>query len=259
MKIKSKYSNHTIYWMGAFALFILCSFTVGDFVINELTQSKKTKYRKDATRLALRLLTNNSNYLNAKAEVPNDVVESIYQALVSIHMSDSEPARSVTQIHKLHTFPIPTVDNFLVVYRRDANWAKPLRLGDTRTDSDQINDLIDQYGLKIDNNVEWDEDHYSFNVRATESLNLAPIANDFKNIDGIKQVDLLTPNGDGNDIEVREVNDGWEVNYIIKFDSCFTGCKKQHIWKFFVNESGEVAFLEECGDTLPVWMARKGK
>ncbi len=221
---------------------------------NKLSRYKKRKYRKDATRLALRLLSSSRDYTDLNAEAPKEDVESIYNALVAVHMSGLEKSKEVTQAHKLHTFPIPSVDKFFVVYKRTAEWAKPLRLGDHFTDNEEINELNEKYGLIIDKHVEWDEEHNSFNIKATKSLNIAPIANSFSNIEDVVLVDLLTPDGDGNDIEVRRLKNGWMLNYMVKFDSCITGCKKKHVWTFEVSDDQQVKFVSESGDELPDWM-----
>ncbi|MEM1322476.1 MAG: hypothetical protein AAGG75_19590 [Bacteroidota bacterium] len=222
---------------------------------DKITAYKQNKYRKDATRLALRLVSDNKDYQALNAEAPKDMVSSIYDALIAVHRSNHKMARLVTRTHKLHTFPIPSVDRFFVVYKREASWARPLRLGDTTTDSEEINKLLDQYGLIIDKHVDWDEEHNSFNVRAKESLNIAPIANAFSLIEEIVLVDLLMPNGDGNDIELKKIDGGWELNYVIKFDSCISGCKKRHIWTFEVRSGNQVSFIGESGDDLPDWMS----
>ena len=221
---------------------------------DRLSNYKQKKYKKDATRLALRMISKDGNYSAIAPQLPEDMVESIYNALVAVHLSDLAKAKEVTKAHKLHTFPVPNVDRFFVMYRRDAPWATPLRLGDNETDNEQINSLCQQFGLVIENNVEWDEDHNSFHIRAKQSLNIAPIAQEFLTIQGIAKVDLLTPNGDGNDIEIKKIADGWELNYQVKFDGCISGCQKKHNWSFAINAAGEVKFIGESGDELPEWM-----
>lgn len=225
--------------------------------MSTLSDYKKNQYRKDATRLALRLQSDNRDFTELKAEVPTELVESIYQALVAVHLSDIKMAKEVTRVHKLHTFPIPSVDRFFVVYKRSAAWATPLRLGDTVTDNDRINELSEQYGLVIDKHVDWDNDHNSFNIRAKSSLNIAPIAKDFSEIEDVVLVDLLMPNGDGNDIAIKQLTNGWEISYMVKFESCITGCKKRHVWTFDVTNGKNVTFKGETGDELPAWMKKR--
>ena len=219
-----------------------------------ISKYQQKKYYKDAVRLALRLSSENKNYHALKAEVPSQLVSSIYNALVAVHLNGSEGAHAVTKTHKMHTFPDPNVDRFFVVYEKKASWAKPLRLGNLETGSEKVNKLLEKYGLVIDRNSEWDEENNALHIRAKEPLNITPLANDFKRIDGVILVDLLQPDGEGNDIEIKEIENGWQIDYVLKFDSCFTGCQKKHYWSFQVNTAGDVIYLGEFGDELPEWM-----
>lgn len=221
--------------------------------VEGLSNHQKNQYKKDATRLALRQLVGVNSFENLDAEVPKEMVESIYSSLIAIHTSGLPEAQIVTAHHKLHTFPTPTVDRLVVIYKRDATWATPLRLGDDVTDNDKINELSEKFKLKIDRHVEWDEEHFSFNMRAEESINIAPLAKDLSTVESVTLVDLMEPNGDGNDIEIKKLQNGWEINYIIKFDGCISGCKKRHTWTFEVVDK-KVNFKGESGDELPKWM-----
>ena len=222
-----------------------------------LSNHQKNQYKKDATRLALRQLVGGNSFENLDAEVPKEMVESIYSSLIAIHTSGLPEAEIVTTQHKLHTFPTPTVDRLIVIYKRDATWAIPLRLGDDVTDNDKINELSEKFKLKIDRHVEWDEEHFSFNMRAEESLNLAPLAKDLSTVESVTLVDMMEPNGDGNDIELKKLENGWEINYIIKFDRCISGCKKRHTWSFEVI-NGKVNFKEESGEQPELCRTRWG-
>ncbi len=222
-----------------------------------LSEYQQLKYKKDATRLALRLLSTEKDYIDIKAEVPNEMVTSIYTALVAVHTSELPKAAEVTETHKLHTFPMPSIDHFFVIYEKTANWCQPLRLGENTTDNRAINELLKTYDLAIDQHMEWDEQHNSFNVRARNSLNMAPVAQLFSTMENVLLVDLLVPDGDGNDIEIKEIDGGWEINYIVKFDTCITGCKQRHVWTFEVRD-GNADFVKEWGDDLPNWMKKHG-
>ena len=221
---------------------------------NLISTHQKNKYRKDATRLALRQLAGQQSFDELETEVPKSLVDPIYEGLIAVHQSELPEAKIVTKVHKLHTFPTPTVDRLVVIYKRDAAWATPLRLGDDVTDNDKINQLSEKFKLKIDRNVEWDEEHFSFNMRAEESINIASVAKVLSTVESVTLVDMLEPNGDGNDIEVKKVANGLEINYIIKFDGCISGCKKRHTWTFEVADNGKVTFKGESGDELPKWM-----
>lgn len=223
-----------------------------------LSKYVQKKYEKDAVRLALRLNSVNKNYHALDIQLPESTVGSIYEALVAIHQSNLPEASIVTRIHKLHTFPAPTVDRFFLIYERKSDWARPLKLGEKETDSKKINALMEKYGLVIDRNSEWDEEHNSLHIRAKSPLNVARLVEEFRKVNGVVKIDLLQPDGDGNDIEVKSTDTGWMINYVVKFDSCINDCKKRHFWSFEVNRQGDVIFLGEHGDDLPEWMQSSG-
>jgi uncharacterized protein YuzB (UPF0349 family) len=240
---------------GSSSILALSNHHHGDPIssVEDLSNHQKNQYKKDATRLALRQLVDGNNFEVLDPEVPKEMVESIYSSLIAIHTSGLPEANIVTAQHKLHTFPTPTVDRLVVIYKRDATWATPLRLGDDVTDNDKINELSAKFKLTIDRHVEWDEEHFSFNMRSEESMNIAPLAKDLSTVESVTLVDMMEPNGDGNDIEIKKLANGWEINYIIKFDGCISGCKKRHTWSFEVI-NGKVNFKGESGDELPKWM-----
>jgi uncharacterized protein YuzB (UPF0349 family) len=240
---------------GSSSILALSNHHHGDPIssVEDLSNHQKNQYKKDATRLALRQLVDGNNFEVLDPEVPKEMVESIYSSLIAIHTSGLPEANIVTAQHKLHTFPTPTVDRLVVIYKRDATWATPLRLGDDVTDNDKINELSSKFKLTIDRHVEWDEEHFSFNMHSEESMNIAPLAKDLSTVESVTLVDMMEPNGDGNDIEIKKLANGWEINYIIKFDGCISGCKKRHTWSFEVI-NGKVNFKGESGDELPKWM-----
>ncbi len=224
----------------------------------DISDYQKMMYEKDATRLALRYIAQGGGYDELGAEVPDEVKDELYSALIAVHKSPFSESVLVTQKHRLHTFPNPAVDKFQVNYKNTAKWATPLRLGDNITNSDIINKLSSKYGLKIESHQTWDDDSNLFIVKAKKAINLAPVANDFMEEEGVEVVKLLIPDSDGNDIEATRTSKGWKLDYIVKFEKCFTGCKKSHTWSFEVanisSGSANVNFIEHYGDELPPWM-----
>lgn len=225
---------------------------------SSLSNYQKKMYEKDATRLALRYISKGGGYEEMGPSVPTEVMNELYSSLIAVHKSPFSESIEVTKKHRLHTFPKPAVDKFQVNYTNTAKWAAPLRLGDNITNSKIINTLCSDYGLVIESHQTWDDKSNIFIVKAKKAINLAPVANDFMEEDGVAFVKLLIPDSDGNDIEAVRTSKGWRLDYIVKFDSCFTGCKKKHIWSFEVanisNGSANVNFIGESGDELPDWM-----
>ncbi len=252
----------------AFAWLLMTAFTsnlnrVVNVVIDDstLTEYQKKMYEKDATRLALRYISKGTDFADLSPQAPQEVTNELYVALLAVYHSPFSEALTVSKTHRLHTFPNPSVDNLQVIYNNQAKWATPLKLGDKKTDNAKINSLCKEFNLKIHSHEIWDDEKNLFMLKADKALNMAAIAKQLETIEEINTIKLLIPSTDGNDIEATKTAKGWKLKYIIKFDSCFTGCKKQHIWTFEIlnitANSANVNFIEESGDDLPDWMQIK--
>ncbi len=264
---------HIIYNLGVLTILwlVLASFTstmeynrtsvnssLVFFDMDNLSDYQKKMYERDATRLALRYVSKGSDFSNLSPRVPMEVKNEILSSLLAVHKSPFNEALEVTRKHKLHTFPNPAVDKFQVNYKNTSTWATPLKLGDNITNSETINKICDDFGLIIESHKIWDDEKNLFIVKAKQTLNMAAIAEQFKSHEGVELVNMLIPDTDGNDILATRTSKGWRLDYMIKFDSCFTGCKKKHVWSFEIanisSGSANVNFLGESGDELPDWM-----
>ncbi len=138
---------------------------------------------------------------------------------------------------------------------RTVDWAEPLREGITETKSDEINDLLDEYDLIIENHEKWTEEQDVIVVRSKEPMNIAALANEFYNIDGVMEIDMGIPEISGSDIKIERVEGGWEVAYILKFGGAYVkGAGKKHTWTYHAMDNGEVKFISETGDEIPAYM-----
>ena len=142
----------------------------------------------------------------------------------------------------------------MVIYDKNVAWARPLTEGINETNSAKINDLLDKYSLVIEKHINWTDNHDAITLRSRDPLNIAALANEFQNIDGVTEIDLGIPKILGNDINAWRVAGGWEIEYIMRFGSWSAGKGKQHVWKFKFNDSGKTQFLSEWGDEIPAWM-----
>lgn len=226
---------------------------------NVLSKVTKAKYKRDATRLYLRDMLKKKRRLEKEdVVIDSKQLEPIFDALISVHQSSIPEAMNVTQQHKIHTFPRPQVNQLIVLYSRNAAWAKPLKMGEKRTMHEGLNKIMDAYELRIMKSTGWNDQQDALVIRSKEPVNMFALASRISALDGIHLVDLAVPSGDGNDISITKIGKGkWEVNYFIKFGSCIDECSKQHIWTFHVNDKGMVEFISEGGDPLPQWMKKK--
>lgn len=218
----------------------------------DIPKSLERKFKRDAARLALRIKAEREELRYQNIVIPRDLMDNFYGILSNIYLRD-ETAKSIAKCN-VHTFPNPSIDHFVVIFDKNVSWAEPLRQGISETSSEDINDLLDEYDLIIEKHVNWNDTQDAITIRSKEPLNMAALANEFYNVEGVSEIDLGIPKVGGNDIEVRRVSGGWEINYVLKFGSYISGNGKKHIWKYKAGDDGSVQFIAEEGDAVPSWM-----
>ncbi|RMG79843.1 MAG: hypothetical protein D6714_15695 [Bacteroidetes bacterium] len=218
----------------------------------DIPKSLERKFRRDAARLALRINAEREDLRYQSIAIPRGVMEDFYTILANIYLHD-ETAKSIAKCN-VHTFPNPSIDHFVVIFDKDVEWAAPLREGISETTSPEINDLLDDYDLIIEKHVNWNDTQDAITIRSKEPLNMAALANEFYNVEGVREIDLGIPKVGGNDILVRRISGGWEIQYVLKFGSYISGKGKQHLWKYKALDNGQIEFLGEEGDAVPSWM-----
>ena len=219
---------------------------------NEIPKSLERKFRRDAARLALRLEAEQEDLRYLNIDITPSNVEMMYNILTTIYV-ENETAKSIAKCN-VHTFPNPSIEQFVLIYERDIEWAEPLLDGINETDSDEFNDLLDEYELIIDKHVPWDDTQDAITIRSKEPLNMAALSNEFYNIEGIEEIDLGIPKAAGNDIVFTRLPDAWEIQYILRFGSFSGNGGKEHIWTFQAKDDGTIQFIEETGEPIPSWM-----
>jgi len=210
------------------------------------------KFKRDAARLALRMESKQEDLRYLNIVIPRDNIENIYSILTNIYVGN-DVARSIADCN-VHTFPNPSIDHLVIIFDRDIDWAEPLRDGISETNSDDINDLLDEYDLIIEKHIQWNDTKDAITIRSKEPLNMAALANEFYNIDGVSSIDLGVPEIGGNDINIQRISNGWEVQYVLRFGSYISGKGKVHIWKFNALDDGSIEMISEGGDPVPEWM-----
>ncbi len=218
----------------------------------EIPKRLERKFRRDAARLALRLTAEQEDLRYQNIEIPRGNIETFYALLAGIYL-DNETAQSIADCN-VHTFPNPSIDRFIVIFDKTVAWAEPLQMGISETDSREINELLDEYNLVLDKHVQWNDTQDAITIRSKEPLNMAALANEFYNVEGVAEIDLGVPEVSGNDIQVRRIEAGWTVEYYLRFGSQITGNGKQHVWTYRAEDSGSVTMLKEEGDPIPEWM-----
>ncbi len=210
------------------------------------------KFKRDAARLALRMESQKEDLRYLNIDIPRDNIENIYNVLTTIY-TDNEIAKSIADCN-VHTFPNPSIDHLVIIFDREVDWAAPLRDGISETDNEEINGLLDDYDLVIEKHIQWNDTKDAITIRSKEPLNMAALANEFYNVEGVSSIDLGVPEIGGNDINITRIEKGWEVQYVLRFGSYISGKGKVHIWKFNALDDGSIEMISEGGDPVPEWM-----
>lgn len=218
----------------------------------DIPKSLERKFRRDAARLALRFEAEKEDLRYLGISIPQTNVDIVFAILSTIYQSD-ETAKSIAKCN-VHTFPNPSIDQFVIIYEREVEWAEPLLDGINETDSEEFNDLLDEYELIIDKHVSWNDTQDAITIRSKEPLNIAALSNEFYNIEGVEEIDLGLPKVAGNDIVFSRIADGWEIQYLLKFGSLSGNGGKKHYWKYEAKDDGVIKFIEEDGAPIPSWM-----
>lgn len=221
-------------------------------VQNDIPKSLERKFRRDAARLALRLEAEKEDLRYLNISIPRTTIEMVYNLLTQVYLKD-ENAKSIAKCN-VHTFPNPSIDQLVIIYEKDVDWAAPLRDGISETEHPDLNDLLDEYELVIEKHVPWNDTEDALTIRSKAPLNMAALATQFEEIDGIVAIDLGVPKVAGNDISINRFQDGWEILYVMKFGSFSSGKGKKHIWKYHALDDGTIQFIEESGSPIPTWM-----
>ncbi len=205
------------------------------------------QFRRDAARLALRLDSEKDDVRYLPVGINRDNLMSLYRALCNIYTQD-ETGKSIARCN-VHTFPNPSIDHLVIIYRRNVDWAGPLSKGITETTNRELNKLLDQYDLAIERHVQWNDTQDAITLRSKEPLNMAAISERFRDIPGVMQIDLGQAKFSGNDIRAKRIGGGWEIEFVLAI-----GVNQQHSWKFKALDNNQVSLLKESGNPMPSWM-----
>lgn len=221
---------------------------------NSLSKAEKKRYKADATRLALRLINKKQQVAEQTVRVPDELVQQLYTVLVAVRTSEHTVLDTIVKRYKIHTFPTPELKQLVLVVPLSAVWLQPLLEGEDTTGHVAINALIKEYQLVKTRLTYLDEEHTGLVLQALEPLNMAALSLAFFKQAGVGSMTPTTLWGDGNDIALTRLKEGWEIVYQVRFGNCSEQCQKIHEWTFRVIEGGEVTYLGESGSTIPPWI-----
>jgi len=232
----------------------LPSFFVDD---SHLPKYLKRIYKRDASRIAIRLMNKELRVSKQTVQIPEELVQAIYNAMVAVRTSDYEAIETVANKYYIRTFPVPNVEKIVLVAEHDAPWLTPLRQQrqDT-TGSPSLNNIIREHNLTFTKMVYVDEERIALVLQSQDPMNVPALMMRFFMQEGIGSIEEVLPYGDGNDIDIQRTKEGWDIRYSLRFGNCSHQCQKAHDWNFSVSEGGDVSYAGDNGHTIPPWITK---
>jgi hypothetical protein len=209
----------------------------------------KHQYREDATELALRLLVQEGETSEDSVELPADLIQTLYNALIQVYQATNEPARNaVVNTYNIHAVPRVNTRELLVGVDSTKAWTQAWRKGKRLTGNAEIDALMEQFDLDL-------KQYLSVSniavLRTGRSLNTPAIAKLFNGIQGVRYANVNGALTDGGDIQAELKGNYWQLKYSIGFGDCMAGCSDRTTWTFNVYPDRGVQFAGRSGSRLP--------
>lgn len=205
------------------------------------------QFKNDAARLMLR---NYDDPEDQSIRISPAQLQPYYSILTKLYLQDEQVIDIINC--KVKTPPNPSTDYIQLIFDRTVSWASPLRAGVSSTKSSIINRYINRYDLIIAKHESFDARRDAITIRSAQPINMAALATQLYEVEGIEEINLGTTRSQTSNIIVRSNEQGWEVQFILYFEE--EGVHQQHIWYYQVLENGKVQFLSESGAPIPEWM-----
>lgn len=220
-----------------------------------LSDSLRALYRDDAALLALQQIPDPER---RPVELPADLVEQLYRALVAVHSATDLPARdSVVAVYRIHTFGSSTLREIILGWDSAATWPEVWHRGERLTGYQPVDDLVLQYDLWPRRNQWCTPDGCTYFpsswivLRAEQALNTAALAAKFTRIPEVRYAEPNGVGGDGNRITAEERDAAWRLTYSVGYGDCPAGCIARRFWAFDVHPDASVTYVGGWGDPPP--------
>jgi Secretion system C-terminal sorting domain len=229
----------------------------------EADVSLQQYYDFDATKLAIRYLSNNN-----ATDAGSIVVDSIYKApilkaLLAVHQAYQLPARDeVVDFFNIHALGAPSTNNFIVFADTSEVWVKTWLGGNILTGLEEIDLWVDSFDLVFSRSPEMvfvpelQVHLLKLNFQSKEHLNLRPLLDQLMSVNGIvSAVEEYYQSETEKDITFDMDTLGLyaDLTYRYAWGTCQDGCNNEHFWEFRIYyEDCSVELLSDGGDILNI-------
>ncbi len=218
-----------------------------------LSAEERTQYRDDAARLILRWLEIQNDMRYQNIEIPIDMGDGMYSALLSLHNTTSIASRDTVIDHlQIHTFPNPDLYLLNVRVVPDTSWVEAWKNGQLLTGNAPIDTLIVRYGLTIDKPYSQSPSGRSrVRLRSPRRMNIEMLGREFEVVPGVISASPVYWVFMSQELSCIRIDSDWVlVDFMQGWGDCMAGCIHHRYWRFQIFSNHRVVFVGSWGDGL---------
>lgn len=200
-------------------------------------------WERDAQRLALRGIIAEGHAAVDSVYIPDalvreklDLLLAVQDAINGIGCEDLNPVRNI------HSFPDIVLDEMLVQVDTSVFWVKEWQTGNSVTGMPIVDTLMASFGFVLQDFYQWNSGDFAL-LGTDQILNLLPLLETFKDIDGVVEAFENSVVGDGDDIRFQQESGFATLEYSIGSEDCPSGCLSREIWTFRVYPDCVVEYI----------------
>ena len=210
------------------------------------SEAVKAQYEEDAIRLALELGDRNSE---PNIYVEGDSYQQAMDALMAIYNAKRLAARdSVFEQYDIHVRADYNLRKITIGLDANYAWTRSWLSGQQITGNSEVDKMVETYRLAL---AYHDTDRTYVTLEAERPLNIEQLGRLFSEVEGVQYTDQEWEIGEAGHIEMRQIDDHWEVSFSIGYGDCQAGCIFRHYWEFNVFDDCQVEYTGSYGDPAP--------
>lgn len=210
---------------------------------SSLSSDEQNRLQTIAEKLAVRYVNEQSPQ---EVNIPSKVVSFFYNGLVYLEQSDLDEAKTVTDEYIMVARNPASPREVLLRTDKTKPWLESWREGNTKTGIEEIDNLIDDFGLTLEQYREYDSTSHQAvaTMRAEGPINVYAVGDRFASLPEIEKggPDRLITGG-------RNVKAQIKYNYLlldvtVGSGDCPAGCINKVNHEFGIFSDGEVKHIE---------------
>jgi len=221
-------------------------------------EDMKREYKEDAARLAFRKVEELGGYFTEQIELPQDLINSLYSALIHIYNSRTPGRDSIVRMLHIHTMEDYSVHWLVLTLDTSYQWVKTWGNGKRLSGRADIEELVRKYDLWVSYCDTFCSGEIGMTLWTPQYLYTPALAKKFAVIEGILEAYGGRMIFEKEEIEATADENSWRVRFGLGWgQECLIDCPALHFWEFRVYVNGKVEQCGSWGEPVPTWLLPK--